>query len=118
MALANRRSIFVFGLLTALLIPAGCRPSSSEEASDSDANGYRCTKCLAKFYTKRSVFLGAARPECKEDGIVEVLGYYCEKDKRLTLTSRNDGRRGSVVCEKCGAPLNAMILPREKDLKA
>lgn len=111
------RSILVLGVAAALLVVSGCRKNIAEEASDSDANGYLCTKCGAKLYTSRTVFLGAACPKCKVDAIVEVVGYYCDKDNHLTLVGRNN-QRGGPACEKCGAPLNAMRLPREKDLKA
>ena len=111
------RVSLVFGMIVTLLITSGCRKNIAEEASDSDANGYLCTKCGAKLYTNRAVFLGAACPKCKADGIVEVVGYYCDKDNHMTLAGRNNQRVGPA-CEKCGEPLNAMRLPREKDLKA
>ena len=113
----NGLSFLVFGLVAALLAVSGCRKNVAEEASDSDANGYLCTKCGAKFYTKRSVFLGATCPKCKENGLVEVVGYSCEKDHHLTLKGRTNDRSGATACEKCGAPLGGMQLPREKDLK-
>ncbi len=113
----HRLLSLVFGMIVTLLIANGCRKNIAEEASDSDANGYLCTKCGAKLYTSRAVFLGAACPNCKADGVMEVVGYYCDKDKHLSLVGRNNERDGPT-CEKCGAPLNAMRLPREKDLKA
>ncbi|MBI3853223.1 MAG: hypothetical protein HY298_23480 [Verrucomicrobia bacterium] len=103
-------------MAAALLIGSGCRKNIAEEASDSDANGYMCTKCGGKFYTSRSQFLGVTCPKCKDDGLVEVVGYYCDKDNHLTLMRRNNDR-GGPTCEKCRAALSAMRLPREKDLK-
>src|SRR5450631_1091191 len=110
------RSILVVGVAVVLLV-SGCGKNVAKDASDSDANGYLCTKCGAKFYTSRSVFLGVTCPKCKADALVEVVGYVCEKDNHLTLKGRTNDRNGAEVCEKCGAPLGGMRLPREKDLK-
>ena len=112
------RSLLFLGVGTALLMVDACRKNVSEEASDSDANGYLCTKCGAKFYTSRSVFLAVTCPKCKQETLVEVVGYFCEKDSHLTLKGRTNDRNGATACEKCGAPLGGMRLPREKDLKA
>jgi hypothetical protein len=103
--------------LMALLTMIGCSRDAAKEASDSDANGYLCTKCSARLYTDRSVFLPAICPKCKAEGIVEVVGYVCEKDNHLTLVGRSSAR-GGPACEKCGGPLSGMRLPREKELKA
>ena len=112
------RSILVVGVAVVLLLVSGCGKNVAKDASDSDANGYLCTKCGAKFYTSRSVFLGATCPKCKAEALVEVVGYVCEKDNHLTLRGRTNDRTGAAVCEKCGAPLGGMRLPSEKDLKA
>jgi ribosomal protein L40E len=97
---------------------AACKRNSAFEAIDSDANGYVCLKCGAKFYTERTAFMGANCPQCKADALQEAVGYYCEKDKHLTIRAREGDRQGAV-CEKCQAPLiNAMKAPQEKDLKA
>ena len=105
-------------LAAALVAAAGCGKDTAREASDSDANGYLCAKCGAKLYTDRSVFIGPKCPKCKQDGLVEVVGYYCAKDQYLTLTGRGNDRGGATACEKCGAPLGGMRLPRQKDLQA
>ena len=105
---------FVFCLMAALLTMMGCSRDIAKEASDSDANGYLCTKCSAKLYTDRSVFLPAICPKCKAEGIVEVVGFVCEKDNHLTLVGRSSAR-GGPACEKCAAPLSSMRLPREKE---
>ncbi len=106
----------VFALVA--FVGVGCKRDVANEASDSDANGYLCTKCDAKFYTDRSVFIGPKCPKCGEDTLVEVVGYRCAKDQFVTMRSaRGDAR--SVVCEKCQASLaNSMFLPRAKDLQA
>jgi len=87
------------------------------EAVESDANGYICLKCGAKLYTERSVFLGPQCPKCGAESLMDVTGYYCEKDKYLTIRPRRKDPQ-PIVCDKCKAPLaNAMRSPREKDLK-
>jgi len=101
-----------------ILLLLGCKKDVAADASDSDANGYLCLKCDAKFYTDRSVFIGPKCPKCQEDTLVEVVGYYCEKDKHLTVRPRSGDRAGSLVCDQCKAPVSAMRLPREDDLKA
>jgi len=108
-----------FWLAALLLLGAtACKKDAAFEAVDSDANGYVCLKCGAKLYTDRSVFIGPKCPKCSEDTLIEVVGYYCEKDKHLTIRARRGDRYGAV-CEQCQAPLaNAMRSPREKDLKA
>lgn len=113
-----RQVSLVVWLVAAALVLSGCGKNVAEEASDSDANGYLCTKCGAKYYTPRSVFLPVNCPKCHEEGIVEVVGYYCERDKYLTVVGRHQDRGGAATCEKCQAPLNGMRLPRENDLKA
>jgi transcription initiation factor IIE alpha subunit len=108
-------------LWIALALVAGstaCKKEPGLEAIDSDANGYLCLKCGAKLYTDRAVFIGPKCPKCNEDTLIEVVGYYCEKDKHLTIRARRGDRLGAV-CEQCQQPLvNAMRSPREKDLKA
>ena len=96
---------------------AGCKKDVAVEASDSDANGYVCLDCNAKLYTDRSVFIGPKCPKCQKDHLMEVVGYWCEKDQHLTIRSRVGDRLGSPVCDKCKSPVSAMRLPREKDLK-
>jgi len=96
----------------------GCKKDVARDASDSDANGYLCLKCGAKLYTDRSVFIGPKCPKCREDNLVEVVGYRCDKDQFVTIRPARGDSRG-VTCEKCQASLaNAMFLPRGKDLQA
>lgn len=100
------------------LTVSGCRKDIAAEASDSDANGYVCLSCEAKLYTDRSVFIGPKCPKCQKDTLMEVVAYYCEKDQHLTLRARTGDRQGAPVCDQCQAPVSAMRLPRERDLKA
>lgn len=104
---------FLATLLVLLVAGAGCKRNAAEEASDSDANGYLCPACGLKFYTQRTDFPFTC-PKCGKNGIEEQVGYVCQKDQQLTIVGR---KRTAVVCEKCGAPVSGMILPREKDLK-
>jgi transcription initiation factor IIE alpha subunit len=88
------------------------------DALETDANGFLCLKCGAKFYTERAIFMGSQCPQCKENTLTQTVGYYCEKDKHLTIRASENDRQGPV-CEKCQARLvNAMKSPHEKDYKA
>ena len=99
-----------FGLACVLLVLlAGC----GKDVDDSDANGYLCRKCNLKFCTDREVFAEHC-PGCKGSDIPPVVAYVCDKDGHTTVTPRGP----SVVCEKCRAPLTAIKLPRENELKA
>jgi DNA-directed RNA polymerase subunit RPC12/RpoP len=105
-------------LIVFLTFLMGCKKEAGLEAIETDANGYVCLKCGAKLYTDRKVFMGPKCPQCNEDTLVEVVGYYCQKDNHLTIRARRGDRRGPI-CEKCQATLvNAMKDPHEKDLKA
>ena len=105
--------------LTALaLLATACKQDAATEAMDSDANGYVCLKCGVKLYTDRSVFIGPQCPKCRQDSLMDVTGYYCEKDQHLTIRPRR-GDTQPIVCDQCKTPLaNAMRSPRQKDLKA
>jgi transcription initiation factor IIE alpha subunit len=95
-----------------------CKEDTASQAIETDANGYLCLKCGAKLYTDRSVFIGPKCPQCKEDKLMQAVGYYCEKDQHLTIRASQGDRQGAV-CERCQTPLvNAMRSPREKELKA
>jgi transposase-like protein len=108
--------LLMWGVLSLAL--TGCKKEAALDAMESDANGYVCLKCGAKYYTGRTVFIGPKCPKCKEDLLVDVVGYYCEKDHQLTIRPRRGDRVGPV-CEVCQAPLvNAMRSPRQKDLIA
>ena len=103
-----------FALLASL---TACQKEAGLSALETDANGYVCLKCGAKFYTERTVFMGSKCPQCNQSTLKETVGYYCEKDQHLTIRAR-DGDRVGAVCEKCQAHLmNAMKEPREKDYK-
>src|SRR6266850_2233893 len=112
------QAIFFPCLIVLLAFPIGCKKDTGMEAIETDANGYICLKCGAKFYTERSVFMGANCPQCKGGSLQEAVGYYCGKDKHLTIRAREGDRQGAI-CEQCQSPLiNAMRVPHEKELKA
>jgi DNA-directed RNA polymerase subunit RPC12/RpoP len=115
---ARVRFIAALGLTMVSCVLMSCKKDAAFDALDTDANGYLCLKCGAKVYTERKVFLGAKCPQCKQDTLAQAVGYYCEKDKHLTIRAREGDRQGAL-CEKCQTPLiNAMKEPREKDYKA
>jgi DNA-directed RNA polymerase subunit RPC12/RpoP len=110
--------IFLFYCCLGVFALMGCKKDVAVDAIETDANGYVCLKCGVKLYTDRSVFIGPKCPKCGEDTLTEVVGYYCDKDKHLTIRARRGDRQGAA-CEQCQAGLaNMMRSPREKDLKA
>lgn len=104
----------VVTFLAASALLTGCGDKQVDQALDTDANGYVCQKCPARFYTDRSVFAGHC-PECKAPNIEQVIGFVCEADKHVTLAGRG---RGFHACEKCRKATSAFSRPREADLKA
>lgn len=109
-----RGIIQVLSALWLVAVFAGCGKNQVDQALDSDANGYVCLKCQAKFYTERTVFPTRC-PDCRKPNIEQVLGYVCEADKQVTLGPRG---RGALACGKCGKATMALSLPRKSDLKA
>ena len=104
--------------LCSMWLAGGCSDKGME-ALETDANGFYCTKCQAKFYTPRKVFLESKCPKCGEFTLESVVGYYCEKDRHTTVRPKVSGPEGAAVCEKCNANLkHALIAPRQKDLQA
>ena len=101
-------------LLLVSVLLSGCKQSRVEQALDSDANGYLCGACQAKFYTERKVFADVC-PKCKSPQLVQAMGYICTADGHVTVAGRG---RSSVPCEKCGQPASGLSIPREADLRA
>lgn len=99
-------------LLTALL--SGCGKSEINQALDSDANGFVCQACKAKFYTGRKLFADFC-PSCKNGDVRQVVGFVCSHDGHVTLAPRGSG---FLACEKCGKSTSALSIPREKELQA
>ncbi len=113
----NRQTIHgsftTFLVLAVFFLFAGCGKSQIDNALESDANGYFCAACAAKFYTDHSVFPTTC-PKCKSGNIVEAVGYICKTDHHVTLAPRG---RDLVNCEKCGVQTSSRKLPSEADLK-
>jgi len=106
-------------MLAFMAVLGGCSQDPALAAIETDAHGYLCQKCGAKVYTGAKVFLESKCPKCQQESLADVIGYWCEKDRQLTIRPKVSGPEGASVCEKCGAHLkNAMVSPREKDLKA
>lgn len=112
-ALRSSRAICAAASVLIFLAP-GCSKQAGDAAIRSDANGYICPKCNLKFYTDREVNAEFC-PKCKDVGIVEVVGYFCDKDSHTTLNVRT---RAMVVCEKCQGPAPAIRLPHADELQA
>lgn len=109
---------FVLGLAAVLLVVTACRKDAAFEAANPDANGWICLKCGVKLYTARTLFIGPKCPKCQQESLTDAIGYYCEKDHHLTIRP-HEGDRRPIVCEQCQTPLvNAIRLPREKELIA
>jgi hypothetical protein len=112
-----RGAVLLLLFVLPLLAIVACKKNADLESMESDANGYLCLKCGAKYCTPRTVFIGPKCPKCQEDALMPVVGYYCEKDKHLTIRAQRGDPHGAV-CEICQTPLvNAMRTPREAELK-
>lgn len=117
---ANLSSPAKCGWLGALLIGllafglAGCNKPAEEAALDSDANGYACRDCKAKFFTARTVFPTHC-PDCKKKNIDQVVGFVCPADKQMTVEGRS---RSSAKCKQCGATVAGLGMPQKSDLTA
>ena len=113
-SITAQRLVAGFGLAGCLWFAAGCGKSPVDRALTSDARGYFCPGCNAKFYTEYAVIADAC-PQCRSMDIREVVGFVCAIDQHTTLAPRG---RGAVSCEKCGKPVSRLSLPREAELKA
>jgi len=51
------RFVAVLCLAAMSCLLASCKKDATFDALDTDANGYLCLKCGAKFYTERTVFM-------------------------------------------------------------
>jgi phage FluMu protein Com len=106
--------LVLFGFLI-----GGCSKDSGMASIETDAHGYLCQQCGAKFYTGRKEFLESKCPKCQQYTLVDVVGYMCQKDNHLTIRPRVSGPEGAAICEVCQTHLkDAMVSPREKDLIA
>ena len=110
----TRRGWAVIGLCVMAALLLGCGKGSVDQALESDANGYLCRSCKAKFYVDRQIFADFC-PACKSPGIDQVVGFVCASDSFTTVGPRG---RGSMRCDKCGQPTSGLSIPRAKDLQA
>lgn len=101
-------------LFVPFLILMGCGGTEKDQAFGSDANGYVCRKCEARFYTDRAVFAEAC-PNCEAGEITEVMAFVCPADKAVTLAPRGID---IAPCAKCGKPVRELKLPQAAELKA
>jgi len=109
---------FGFGVGLVAFLLSGCSKDPAMASIETDANGYYCIKCKVKLYTDRKVFLENC-PKCGENGLVEVVGYVCDKDQHVTLRPKMSGPDGAAICELCGAGLkHSMVQPHAKDFEA
>jgi len=106
----------ILGVLVCLALAlggAGCRKGgAAHQASTSDANGYFCTKCQAKFYVNDDVFADKC-PSCGAMEVVEVMGFVCGGCNAVTLAPKGPE---AIQCAKCGARAASKKLPRENEL--
>lgn len=97
-----------------LLTVFGCTKDAPQgELLNSDANGFLCRQCNAKFFTSRSVYADHC-PSCKSADVAQVIGFFCDKDKHVTLTPKAK----SVLCEECKQVLGQVRLPTAELLTA
>src|SRR5512133_1712330 len=113
-AFASLGCLVWLGVLGLTLTVTGCKDRKVEQGLESDANGFFCNQCSAKFYTDRRIFASYC-PQCKQAAIEPVIGFSCPADKHVTLGPRS---RGARRCEKCGQATSGMVIPAEADFKA
>ena len=90
----------------------GCGRRSEDSALDSDANGFVCLDCQAKFYTDREVFANHC-PACDKTRVEMVLGFVCPVDGVVTYAPRG---KGAAVCAQCGKTVSNVAIPTKLEL--
>jgi DNA-directed RNA polymerase subunit RPC12/RpoP len=109
------RMLGALGVVFLMLFSAGCKGDAGVDAAlDSDANGYLCLACNAKFYTDRTVFPTQC-PDCKKPNIQQAVMFICADDQQVNLGPKSVR---SVPCQKCGKPATGLGIPRQTELKA
>ena len=101
-------------LISLAVLMAGCGRNPVEQALQTDANGYVCQVCKAKFYTDRDTYANIC-PTCKSSRIAQVVGFLCPTDHHVSVGPRGVG---SLACEKCGQSTSGVAIPRSSDLQA
>ena len=110
----SRLVLLLMMMVVAASVLGGCGKSAVDQALDSDANGFICPSCKAKFYTDRKVFASRC-PQCQNPRVEMVMGFVCPDDKHVTYAARG---KGSAACEQCGKMTSNLIIPSEAELKA
>ena len=100
--------------LAVLLAAVGCGRQTDNAALDSDANGFVCLDCQARFYTDRQVFANHC-PTCHKTQVDMVVGFVCPSDGHVTYAPRG---RGSAECSKCGSRVSNVAIPTKAELVA
>ena len=111
--LCRASALGVAVLMLIASLGGGCAKTDVDQALDSDANGYVCLSCKAKFYTARKVFATRC-PDCKKQTVEQAMGFICGADKQMTIGLRSSR---SVSCKQCGVNTAALAIPREADFK-
>jgi hypothetical protein len=106
-------------MLGIVAVVSGCKKQTPAAGGDSDANGYLCGGCGAKYYTDRTKTIAPKCPKCNQGALQLMGGYVCDKDQHMTIRPQRGDRYNTPVCEKCSAPFTrAMMFPRAKDFEA
>lgn len=116
-AAGERRKLVTAFVCLGMLVTLswGCGPRGGDEAAlDSDANGYVCLECNAKFYTDRKIFPNHC-PTCKKANVEMVLGYVCTTDQQVQYGPRG---KGGMKCPACGKTTTSIAIPRQAELQA
>ncbi len=90
------RNVWPVLLASVSLVIGGCSKDAGMQAIETDAHGYFCRQCRGKFYTGARVFLESKCPKCQQETLVDVTGYWCEKDRHADDSPQGlgPGRRG------------------------
>jgi Zn finger protein HypA/HybF involved in hydrogenase expression len=97
-----------------LFLAVGCKKDPAVSSLESDARGFFCKACQAKFYTDWSVYAERC-PQCKSEDIRPVVGFLCYQDQHLNLTPQGPK---AMTCEKCQGQATGLKMPHEAELKS
>jgi DNA-directed RNA polymerase subunit RPC12/RpoP len=96
------------------MLLTACSPEADVDAAlDSDANGYVCMGCGAKFYTDRIVFASRCAG-CSKPNIEQAVAFICETDRQVNIGPRTSR---AMRCQQCGRPATGLGIPRRADLE-
>jgi len=109
-----RTKLLALALICFVAFISGCGQPEADSALDSDANGFYCAGCKAKFYTDRKVFANHC-PSCQKPDVQMVVGFVCPVDGQVSYAPRG---KGSLACEKCGKYTSGLNIPKALELKS